>query len=328
VRVRPGRSSRPRTRIRPTHAEAVDGLVIAVDRGRYTCVVDDVEVTAMRARELGRRSVVVGDRVSLVGDTSGAPGALARIVRIGERSSALRRTMDDETTPEGRLERVVVANADQLVIVSSLAAPPPRTGFIDRCLVAAYDAEIEPLLCLTKADLARPDGVLEYYAELDLRHVLCRPDADIDELRQALTGRISVLIGHSGVGKSTLVNRLVPAAERAVGAVSAIGKGRHTSSSVVMLRLPRRPRSRTHSGWIVDTPGIRSFGLAHVSADSLLHGFPDLVEGTTQCPPNCEHTAVEVDCALDAWVAAGHADPRRLASFRRLLASRSGEEAA
>jgi len=344
--------------------------VVAVDRGRYTCRLDDpteakagggitgrdakagggitardakagggitardakaggeVTVTAMRARELGRRSVVVGDRVALVGDTSGAPGALARIVRIAERRSVLRRSADDETTPEGRQERVVVANADQLVIVSSLAEPPPRTGFIDRCLVAAYDAEIEPLLCLTKADLGKPDAVLQYYAELNLPHVLCRPDAPLDDLLQALTGRVSVLVGHSGVGKSTLVNRLVPEAERAVGAVSAVGKGRHTSSSAVMLRLPRKPRSRKDPGWIVDTPGVRSFGLAHVSADSLLHGFPDLVEGTTACPPNCEHTAAEADCALDAWVAQGHADPRRLASYRRLLASRSGEEPA
>ncbi|MGH3681380.1 MAG: ribosome small subunit-dependent GTPase A, partial [Natronosporangium sp.] len=76
-------------------------------------------------------------------------------------------------------------------------------------------------------------------------------------------------------------------------------------------------------GWIIDTPGVRSFGLAHVSADSLLHGFPDLVEGSTGCPPNCGHT--EVGCGLDRWVAAGHADPRRLASYRRLLASRAGE---
>jgi ribosome biogenesis GTPase / thiamine phosphate phosphatase len=314
-------------------------MVVAVDRGRYTCVVDDLAVTAMRARELGRKSVVVGDRVALVGDISGAAGALARIVRIDPRSSVLRRSADDDdTTPEGRLERVVVANADQLVIVSSLAEPPPRTGFIDRCLVAAYDAEIEPLLCLTKADLASPDGVLQYYAELDLRHVLCRPDADLDDLLQALTGHISMLIGHSGVGKSTLVNRLVPEAERAVGAVSAVGKGRHTSSSAVMLRLssspppqpglPRKPSSRKDPGWIVDTPGVRSFGLGHVSADSLLHGFPDLVEGTTRCPPNCEHTPADVACALDAWVATRHADPRRLASYRRLLASRSGEEPA
>lgn len=304
--------------------------MIAVDRGRYTCVLDDspARVTAMRARELGRKSVVVGDRVALVGDTSGNAGALARIVRIAERSSVLRRTADDdETTAEGRLERVVVANADQLVIVNALADPPPRTGFIDRCLVAAYDADIAPLLCLTKADLAGPEAVLDYYAELDLPYVLIRPDSDLTELRERLAGRISVLVGHSGVGKSTLVNRLVPDADRAVGVVSAIGRGRHTSTSAVVLPLPRVDRAACPAdpGWIVDTPGIRSFGLAHVSADSLLHGFPDLVEGTMECPPNCEHTAGEADCALDGWVAAGNADRRRLGSYRRLLASRAGD---
>jgi ribosome biogenesis GTPase / thiamine phosphate phosphatase len=278
-------------------------------------------VTAMRARELGRKSVVVGDRVSLVGDTSGAEGALARIVRIAERRSVLRRTADDdETTAEGRLERVVVANADQLVIVSALADPPPRTGFIDRCLVAAYDADVEPLLCLTKADLAGPEEVLGYYTELELPYVLNRPDSDLDALRALLSGKVSVLVGHSGVGKSTLVNRLVPDALRAVGVVSAIGRGRHTSTSAVALRLPG------DAAWIIDTPGVRSFGLAHVSADSLLHGFPDLVEGTVECRPNCEHTPNDQDCALDAWVAAGNADPRRLASYRRLLASRAGED--
>jgi ribosome biogenesis GTPase len=231
----------------------------------------------------------------------------------------MRTADDDESTVEGRQERVVVANAEQLVIVNSLADPPPRTGFIDRCLVAAYDAEIDPLLCLTKADLAGPEAVLDYYSVLDLPNVLVRPDVPPDDVRAALAGRISVLIGHSGVGKSTLVNRLVPAAGRAVGQVSAVGKGRHTSSSVVALRL-------SGGGWIIDTPGIRSFGLAHVSADSLLHGFPDLVEASTKCPPNCDHTGAGGTCGLDALVAAGGADPRRLASFRRLLASRSGEE--
>ncbi|MFK3983146.1 ribosome small subunit-dependent GTPase A [Micromonospora sp. NPDC050397] len=343
-------------------------FVVSVARGRYICVLAGADpdtgiagaerdgdgsplVTAMRARELGRKSVVVGDRVYLVGDTTGRDGALARIVRIAERTSVLRRTADDdETTAEGRLERVVVANADQLVIVSSLADPPPRTGFIDRCLVAAYDADITPLLCLTKSDLAGPEEVLDYYAELDLRYVLLRPDSDLAELRRLLADRISVLVGHSGVGKSTLVNRLVPDAARAVGTVSAIGRGRHTSTSAVALHLPAVPDTGPDkndtgpdkndggpdgehggpdgehgTGWIIDTPGIRSFGLAHVSADSLLHGFSDLVEGTVDCPPNCEHTTAEADCALPAWVAAGHADERRLASYRRLLASRAGE---
>ena len=322
--MRPGRrSSRPRTRRRPSHADAVDGFVVAVDRGRYTCVTDDGRtVVAMGARELGRRGIVVGDRVRLVGDVSGGPDALARIVQVAERKSVLWRTGDDlDTTVEGRRERAVVANADQLVIVSSLADPPPRTGFIDRCLVAAYDAEIDPLLCLTKADLAGPQAVLDYYAELDLPYVLCRPEQDPTDLRAALADRVSVLVGHSGVGKSTLVNRLVPDADRAVGAVSAIGKGRHTSTSAVALPLPG-------GGWIIDTPGIRSFGLAHVSPDSLLHGFPDLVQASVDCPPNCDHTGAGGECGLDKLVAAGGADPRRLASYRRLLASRTGEDVA
>jgi ribosome biogenesis GTPase / thiamine phosphate phosphatase len=293
---------------------------VTVDRGRYTVDVGGSRVTAMRARELGRRGVVVGDHVGLVGDLTGSDGSLARIVRIDERSSVLRRTADDDdTTPEGRTDRVIVANADQLVIVSALADPPPRTGFIDRCLVAAYDAEIEPLLCLTKADLASPDEVLGYYAELLLPHVLCRPEEPLTDLEEALRGHVSVLVGHSGVGKSTLMNRLIPDAARSVGTVTAIGKGRHTSTSALALRLP------DGDGWIIDTPGVRSFGLAHVDADSLLHGFPDLVEGSVDCPPNCRHTVDSPNCGLDKLVAEGKADPRRLASFRRLLASQSGE---
>lgn len=316
VRVRPGRhGSRPRTKERPRHEGAATGFVTAVDRGRYLCLVDGAPLTAMRARELGRKSVVVGDRVGLVGDLSGQSGSLARIVRIEPRSTVLRRTADD-TDP---FERVVVANADQLVIVTALADPPPRTGLIDRCLVAAFVGGLEPLLCLTKSDLASPDLLLRTYADLGVEAVSTHRDEDPADLRDRLAGRVSVLVGHSGVGKSTLVNRLIPAAHRSVGVVSAAGKGRHTSSSAVALELPG-------GGWAIDTPGIRSFGLAHVTPADLLAAFPDLEPGTADCPPGCEHGSAATGCALDAWVAAGKAEPARLASYRRLLDSRTAEE--
>ncbi len=326
--MRPGRGSRPRTRRRPAHEDAAEAFVAAVDRGRYTCVVEGREaagqrgggrdVTAMRARELGRRSVVVGDTVSLAGDASGDRGTLARIVRVAPRKSVLRRSADD-TDP---VERVIVANAEQLGIVTALADPPPRPRLIDRFLVAAYDAGLDPLLILTKADLARPDEILAAYTPLGVRYLVTgRPltEASLDDLRALLAGRISVLVGHSGVGKSTLVNALIPDAGRAVGAVSAVtGRGRHTSSSVVALRLPG-------GGWIIDTPGLRSFGLGHIAADRVVQAFPDLAEGVAGCPRNCTHLTAE--CALDAWVAEhdeNGALAARLDSLRRLLRSRDG----
>jgi ribosome biogenesis GTPase / thiamine phosphate phosphatase len=314
VRVRPGRGTRPRSKRRPDHADAEAAMVVAVDRGRWTCAPDDDpsrRIVAMRARELGRTPVVVGDRVDLVGDVSGGDDALARIVRVAERSSVLRRTADD-TDP---YERVVVANASHLVIVTALADPVPRTGFVDRALVAAYAGGLEPVLCLTKSDLADPAEFAGNYAELDLPVVVTRSDRDPEELREVVTGRVSALIGHSGVGKSTLVNTLVPDADRAVGVVSGVGKGRHTSTSAVALPLP------DHSGWVVDTPGIRSFGLAHIAPDDVVAAFGDLAAAIEECPRGCAHLGPPSDpeCALDTEVAAGRLGTGRLDALRRVL---------
>ncbi|HET9499940.1 MAG TPA: ribosome small subunit-dependent GTPase A [Marmoricola sp.] len=312
---RPRRRTRPRTKERPSYDDAVPAVVVAVDRGRYTCLlVADGEpgsqVVAMKSRPLGRKGVVVGDRVRIVGDVSGTEGTLARIVTVDERTTVLRRTADD-TDP---VERVIVANADQLVIVTALADPEPRTGLVDRALVAAYDAGMAPLLCLTKADLASPDELLALYRPLGVPFVVTRQGAGLADVRERLAGRTSVLVGHSGVGKSTLVNALVPSARRDTGVVNAVtGRGRHTSTSAVMLGLPEP------TGWIIDTPGIRSFGLAHVQADQLIEAFPDLHELTTTCPRGCTHGTDAPECGLDE--ATGD-EAERVASFRRLLASR------
>jgi len=315
---RPRRRTRPRTKERPTYDDAQDGLVLAVDRGRFGLLVDGHAVTAMKARPLGRKAVVVGDRVRVVGDVSGDDGSLARIVEVADRSTVLRRSADDDDA----VERVLVANADQLVIVSALADPEPRTGLIDRALVAAYVAGMKPLLCLTKSDLADPETLLVTYRPLGVPWVVTHKGGDLSELRDRLEGRTSVLLGHSGVGKSTLVNALVPDADREIGHVNAVtGRGRHTSTSAIMLPLPAGLPG--DGGWIIDTPGIRSFGLAHVQPEHLIEAFPDLDEMTEDCPRGCTHGADEPECGLDEAVERGEADPVRVESFRRLLAARS-----
>ncbi|HSJ21853.1 MAG TPA: ribosome small subunit-dependent GTPase A [Nocardioidaceae bacterium] len=316
---RPRRRTRPRTKERPSYDDAVPATVVTVDRGRYTLLVEDDEgqraVTAMKSRPIGRKGVVVGDRVKVVGDTSGDEGSLARIVEVEQRRTVLRRTADD-TDP---VERVIVANPDQLVVVAALADPDPQPRLIDRALVAAYDAGLEPLLCLTKPDLADPETLLSIYRPLGVPYVVTEKGRELSDIRERLAGRTSVLIGSSGVGKSTLVNGLVPGTDRAIGRVNVVtGRGRHTSTSAVMLRLP------DDSGWIIDTPGIRSFGLAHVEPQHLIRAFPDLEELTGDCPRGCTHGESEPECALDDAVGRGETEQARVDSFRRLLASREG----
>ncbi|MGD9618371.1 MAG: ribosome small subunit-dependent GTPase A [Mycolicibacterium sp.] len=310
VRVRPGRSSRPRTKTRPEHADAQPAMVVSVDRGRWGCVLGGDparRVTAMRARELGRTPIVVGDEVDVVGDLSGRNDTLARIVRRGERRTVLRRTADD-TDPT---ERVFVANADQLLIVVALADPPPRAGLVERALIAAYAGGLVPILCLTKTDLASPEPFAAQFADLDLTIVRAGRAEQLGELEPLLANKVTALLGHSGVGKSTLVNRLVPEAERATGLVTDIGRGRHTSTQSVALPLQ-------FGGWVIDTPGIRSFGLAHIAPADVMMAFSDLAEAMVDCPRGCGHMGPPADpeCALDALCGPAAS---RVSATRRLL---------
>jgi ribosome biogenesis GTPase len=313
--------ARPRTKDRPDYSDAQTAKIIEVDRGRVKALIENnldssikTEVTAMKARELGKKSVVVGDLVSVVGDLSGAEGSLARVVTVLPRKNSLTRTIDDHVNDE----RVIVANVDQMGIVVSAANPEPREGFIDRALVVAFDQGIKPIIIMTKQDLADGTEFLNPYKELDITIFKIDKSSDLTELVNQLQEQVTVLLGHSGVGKSTLVNKLLGDERRATGDVNDVtGRGRHTSSSAIALQLPSKGKKL--SSWIIDTPGVRSFGIAHVEPTRVISAYPEFTEAIKHCPKNCTHN--EESCALNNWPNLTPQNLARLASLRRVLST-------
>jgi ribosome biogenesis GTPase len=269
-------------------------MVVAVDRGRFQVEMADLgehaePIGAVKARVLGRKGIVVGDRVEVVGVEFASPDSAARIVRRLERSTVLRRSADDEDPTE----RVVVANATQLAIVTAAASPEPNLELIDRAVIAADDAGIPVLIIVTKTDLAPDTAIRMAYQPLGIDVLQVRDGVPESAIRDRLTGEVTVVFGPSGVGKSTLVNALIPGALRTTGGVNVVtGKGRHTSTSVRAIALAPQ-------GWIIDTPGVRSLGLAHVPPMGIVHAFPDLPEVLEHCPRDCGHDGD--DCALLQW---------------------------
>lgn len=316
VRIRPNpKGTRPRTKIRPSYSAAERGLVVGVHLARYLVQLEAPRrlLTATLAKELRRERAVVGDWVRVTGDTSGAAGSLARIALIEPRNTLLSRSAEDAS----RASKPIVANADQLAMVVAATNPEPRIGLVDRYLAAAYQAGVAPILIVTKSDLADPRSFLSNFEGLDFPIITLARTCNLpEELVQLLRDKVTVFVGHSGVGKSTLINRIVPEAGLSVGEVNAVtGRGKHTSSAAVALPLG------DSNGWLIDTPGVRSFGLGHLGLEDLVRGYPDLQALLEMCPKGCLHRTQDLDCALISAATEGRVSEARLASLRRIIAT-------
>ena len=315
---RPRRRTRPRTKDRPSYDDAVAGARgDRRPRPLHPAASTGSRVMAMKSRPLGRKGVVVGDHVRVVGDTSGVDGSLARIVEVVPRTTTLRRTADDDDP----VERVIVSNADQLVVVTALADPEPRPRLIDRALVAAYDAGMAPLLCLTKADLADPEVLLSTYRSLGVPWVVTQLKGegagDLTELLDRLRGRTSVLVGPQR-------RRQVDPRQRAHPRRPPRGRHRQRRHRSRPPHLDQRLPARAARRRRLDHrhPGHPLLRARAREPENLIEAFPDLDEMTEDCPRGCTHGTGEPECGLDEAVAAGEADPDRVESFRRLLAAR------
>jgi len=259
---------------------------------------------------------VTGDRVIwCAGDPCGV------VVARQPRDSELLRP-----DPYGKL-KAVAANIDQIIVVIA-PAPEPHANLVDRYLVAAEAVDIPPLLLLNKSDLVSDDN-RAYIEELmapypDLGYPVlqasCQDDAGLAALRAALADRTSVFVGQSGVGKSSLVNALLPGVNARVGALSeAHNTGTHTTTTAQWFHLPS-------GGALIDSPGIREFGLWHMERDQVEAGFREFRPLLGSCKfRDCKHQQ-EPQCALLAAVASGAVSERRLASYRQIVASLEDSE--
>jgi ribosome biogenesis GTPase len=290
-----------------------EAMVAGIERGAIS-VLDGttLETITLELTSGSRDGLAVGDRVLL----ARAAGQL-RIVERLPRTSELVRLRADRTgrSASGRREAVLAANVETAVVVASVASPAFHPRLVDRYLILCQYGGVAPLLCLNKCDLGGTPPDLSIYEGLDVPVVRCstRTGAGLGELRSHLQGKTSVVTGHSGVGKSSLVNALSGEHALAIGSVRpSDGRGRHTTSSSTLTRIDA-------GTYVIDTPGIRSLGLWQVDAASLRFYFPEFERFEAECHfRDCSHSH-EPRCAVKAAVESGEIPRVRHASYLRML---------
>ncbi len=254
------------------------------------------------------KPLVVGDRV-VVTPMGGGEGVIEDV--LPRRTKLSRRSPRDPL-----IEHVIVANVDQMVVVASVRRPPLTLGIIDRYVIAGEAGGLEPIVCINKIDLAGTDtrhlDAADVYREMEYPVLLtsARTGEGVDGLRDALGGRSSTLVGHSGVGKSALLNAVQPGLRLRTREVTT--RGRHTTTSVSLLRL-------TVGGYVVDTPGIRELSLWDIEPHEVQQFFPRIWETGADCKmPDCLHIH-EPACAVKHALELGEIPADRYGSYVRIV---------
>jgi len=285
--------------------ETPEGVREAVLRGRLK-----------REERTGER-VVVGDRVEI--HPVGGEGDPWTIEVVEERASALIR----KSPGKAPRPKAIVANVDQVVIVFATANPDPHLRMLDRFLVLTEDSGLDAVIVANKVDLSGIERAKELFGPYEqigypVLYTSAAAEEGVDELRETLRDKISALTGPSGVGKSSLLNRVQPGLGLRVGSVSqAVGKGRHTTVTAELIRLDQ-------GGYVADTPGLRELGLWRLDPTELALFFPEFEDllGTCRYGNSCTHSH-EPGCAVRAAVESGAVFPFRYDSYLRML---RGEE--
>ena len=308
------------TPVRPAADATLPGTVLRARSGFYTVRLDDGTLLECRLRGRVKQErgdsdlVVIGDRVAVAPLADGD----AMIESVEPRRTRFSRR---QPGPRGSWkEDMIVANLDQVLVVFACADPMPHLRMVDRFLVVAEHNEVEAVVVANKVDLvglAAARGIFAGYEAIGypVHYVSAREGIGVEELADRLVGRVSVVTGPSGVGKSTLLNAIQPGLRIETGAVSeAMHKGRHTTTSAEL-----HPLTAPGGGYVADTPGLRELGLWHVPPEELAWCFPEMRDHIGQCAFNdCRHLS-EPRCAVLAAVATGQISPVRHDSYRRLL---------